>query len=105
MHCAHGADHHAAGDGRAFPDAVRADSLFIVQIILYAGGIMVLFVFVIMLVNLDVAMQAERSSTSSGSLDRLALACARRAVVLAVYRDTGRSRHLSRGRVRSRRSN
>jgi len=31
--------------------------LFIVQIILYVGGIMVLFVFVIMLVNLDVALQ------------------------------------------------
>jgi len=31
--------------------------LFIVQIILYVGGIMVLFVFVIMLVNLDVAVR------------------------------------------------
>lgn len=36
---------------------LRAEFLFIVQIILYAGGIMVLFVFVIMLVNLDVALQ------------------------------------------------
>ena len=35
---------------------LRAEFLFIVQIILYAGGIMVLFVFVIMLVNLDVAL-------------------------------------------------
>jgi NADH-quinone oxidoreductase subunit J len=34
---------------------LHAEFLFIVQIILYAGGIMVLFVFVIMLVNLDVA--------------------------------------------------
>src|SRR3989442_13417089 len=34
---------------------LRAEFLFIVQIILYVGGIMVLFVFVIMLVNLDVA--------------------------------------------------
>jgi NADH-quinone oxidoreductase subunit J len=33
-----------------------AEFLFIVQIILYVGGIMVLFVFVIMLVNLDVAL-------------------------------------------------
>src|SRR3981189_2550435 len=36
---------------------LRAECLFIVQIILYGGGIMVLFVFVIMLVNLDVALQ------------------------------------------------
>ena len=35
---------------------LRAEFLFIVQIILYVGGIMVLFVFVIMLVNLDVAL-------------------------------------------------
>src|SRR5690242_21834423 len=34
---------------------LNAEFLFIVQIILYVGGIMVLFVFVIMLVNLDVA--------------------------------------------------
>src|ERR1700745_2198992 len=36
---------------------LRADFLFIVQIILYVGGILVLFVFVIMLVNLDVALR------------------------------------------------
>jgi NADH-quinone oxidoreductase subunit J len=36
---------------------LRAEFLFIVQIILYVGGIMVLFIFVIMLVNLDVALQ------------------------------------------------
>jgi NADH-quinone oxidoreductase subunit J len=36
---------------------LRAEFLFIVQIILYVGGIMVLFVFVIMLVNLDVAVR------------------------------------------------
>jgi len=35
---------------------LNAEFLFIVQVILYAGGIMVLFVFVIMLVNLDVAL-------------------------------------------------
>src|ERR1700735_4950489 len=35
---------------------LNAEFLFIVQIILYAGGIMVLFVFVIMLVNLGVAL-------------------------------------------------
>lgn len=35
---------------------LQAQFLFAVQIILYVGGIMVLFVFVIMLVNLDVAL-------------------------------------------------
>jgi NADH-quinone oxidoreductase subunit J len=35
---------------------LRAEFIFIVQIILYVGGIMVLFIFVIMLVNLDVAL-------------------------------------------------
>lgn len=35
---------------------LQAEFLFVVQIILYVGGIMVLFVFVIMLVNLDVAV-------------------------------------------------
>jgi len=35
---------------------LQAEFLFVVQIILYVGGIMVLFVFVIMLVNLDVAI-------------------------------------------------
>src|ERR1700732_166558 len=33
---------------------LHAEFLFIVQVILYAGGIMVLFVFVIMLINMDV---------------------------------------------------
>lgn len=36
---------------------LRAEFLFIAQIILYVGGIMVLFVFVIMLVNLDVTVR------------------------------------------------
>jgi NADH-quinone oxidoreductase subunit J len=39
---------------------LQAEFLFIVQIILYVGGIMVLFVFVIMLVNLDVALHQLR---------------------------------------------
>ena len=34
----------------------QAEFLFAVQIVLYVGGIMVLFLFVIMLVNLDVAL-------------------------------------------------
>jgi NADH:ubiquinone oxidoreductase subunit 6 (subunit J) len=41
---------------------LRAEFLFIVQVILYVGGIMVLFVFVIMLVNLDVAARQRQFS-------------------------------------------
>jgi NADH-quinone oxidoreductase subunit J len=36
--------------------SLHAEFLFIVQIILYTGGILVLYVFVIMLVNLDLAL-------------------------------------------------
>src|ERR1700757_4396165 len=36
--------------------SLHAEFLFIVQVILYAGGIMVLFVFVIMLINLDISL-------------------------------------------------
>jgi len=36
---------------------LQAEFLFAVQIILYVGGIMVLFLFVIMLVNLEVSMR------------------------------------------------
>jgi NADH-quinone oxidoreductase subunit J len=36
---------------------LHAEFLFIVQVILYAGGIMVLFIFVIMLVNVDVSLK------------------------------------------------
>jgi NADH-quinone oxidoreductase subunit J len=39
---------------------LQAQFLFAVQIILYVGGIMVLFIFVIMLVNLDVALHQLR---------------------------------------------
>jgi len=35
---------------------LHAEFLFVVQIILYTGGILVLYVFVIMLVNLDLAL-------------------------------------------------
>lgn len=38
----------------------HAQFLFAVQIILYVGGIMVLFLFVVMLVNLDVALKQAR---------------------------------------------
>src|SRR5689334_17920977 len=50
----------------------RAEFLFAVQIVLYIGGIMVLFLFVIMLVNLDEA--AKQSQFNSQWW--LALACA-----------------------------
>jgi NADH-quinone oxidoreductase subunit J len=39
---------------------VHAEFLFAVQVILYVGGIMVLFLFVVMLVNLDVAAKQAR---------------------------------------------
>lgn len=39
---------------------LRAEFLFVTQIILYVGGIMVLFIFVIMLVRLDVAFHQIR---------------------------------------------
>jgi NADH-quinone oxidoreductase subunit J len=40
----------------------NAEFLFAVQIIIYVGGIMVLFLFVVMLVNLDVAVKQARFS-------------------------------------------
>ncbi len=49
----------------------RAEFLFVVQIILYVGGIMLLFLFVIMLVNLD---EAARERQFHGQW-ALALAC------------------------------
>jgi NADH-quinone oxidoreductase subunit J len=50
---------------------LQAEFLFVVQIILYVGGIMVLFVFVIMLVNLDVTLrfpQFNRQKFVAGAL-------------------------------------
>src|SRR5450759_4442763 len=40
----------------------KAEFLFAVQIVLYVGGIMVLFLFVIMLVNLDEAAKLRQSN-------------------------------------------
>ena len=40
----------------------QAEFLFAVQVVLYVGGIMVLFLFVIMLVNLDVAAKQRQFS-------------------------------------------
>jgi len=53
---------------------LQAEFLFVVQIILYVGGIMVLFVFVIMLVNLDVAVRQIQFSHQSWVAGILALA-------------------------------
>lgn len=41
---------------------LHAEFLFVVQLILYVGGIMVLFLFVIMLVNLDLAAKQAQFS-------------------------------------------
>jgi NADH-quinone oxidoreductase subunit J len=53
---------------------LRAEFLFITQIILYVGGIMVLFIFVIMLVRLDVPPRQIRSYTQKGIALLVALA-------------------------------
>src|SRR5919202_2218927 len=50
----------------------RAEFLFATQIVLYIGGIMVLFLFVIMLVNLDEAARQSQFNKQWA----LALACA-----------------------------
>lgn len=59
----------------------RAEFLFAVQIVLYVGGIMVLFLFVIMLVNLD---QAARMRQFGGQW-WLALACVLAVAAQLVY--------------------
>jgi NADH-quinone oxidoreductase subunit J len=55
---------------------LQAEFLFVVQIILYVGGIMVLFVFVIMLVNLDVTMRLVQFNRQRFVAGTLALALA-----------------------------
>ncbi len=78
----------AAGHGGNFPD-LNAEFLFIVQMILYAGGIMVLFVFVIMLVNLDVALhQVQFNRQWFVALISAAVLAAQVAVALLVSRGT-----------------
>ncbi len=67
---------------------LHAEFLFAVQIILYVGGIMVLFLFVVMLVNLDVA--ARQSSFSRRWLLALITALAVLAELLyGFYRGQG----------------
>jgi NADH-quinone oxidoreductase subunit J len=53
---------------------LRAEFLFIAQIILYVGGIMVLFIFVIMLVRLDVPLPRIRSPLGKWAAVLVALA-------------------------------
>ena len=68
---------------------LNAEFLFIVQVILYAGGIMVLFVFVIMLVNLDVALhQVQFNRQWFVALIITAVLTAQVAEALAVSRGT-----------------
>jgi NADH-quinone oxidoreductase subunit J len=55
---------------------LQAEFLFVVHIILYVGGIMVLFVFVIMLVNLDVAIRMVQFNRQRFLADVLALVLA-----------------------------
>ena len=67
---------------------LHAEFLFAVQIILYVGGIMVLFLFVIMLVNLDVAAKQAQFSRQwlVASLVALALTAE---LVYVLYRGRG----------------
>jgi NADH-quinone oxidoreductase subunit J len=55
---------------------LKAQFLFVVQIILYVGGIMVLFIFVVMLVNLDVALRQMRFNRQKWVAGLLAIALA-----------------------------
>ena len=59
----------------------KAEFLFAVQIILYIGGIMLLFLFVIMLVNLDLA-EKQRQFNRQGWI---ALACVLGIAIEAVF--------------------
>jgi NADH-quinone oxidoreductase subunit J len=71
---------------------LNAEFLFVVQIILYVGGIMVLFVFVIMLVNLDVALhqvQFNRQTWVAGLLSIVLLTELLASLALARSSGTG----------------
>jgi len=75
---------------------LRAEFLFAVQIILYVGGIMVLFIFVIMLVNLDIAVRQIQFNRQTSVALVLALAFAA-LVPAAIY--YGKSWKLPEGRA------
>jgi NADH-quinone oxidoreductase subunit J len=67
---------------------LRGEFLFVVQIILYVGGIMVLFVFVIMLVNLDVSLRSVQFNRQKWVAGVLALVLGAQ-VVFAVWLGSG----------------
>jgi NADH-quinone oxidoreductase subunit J len=64
----------------------HAEFLFAVQIILYVGGIMVLFLFVIMLVNLDIAAKQAQFSRQ-WFVAALAATVLTGELVYGIYRD------------------
>lgn len=72
---------------------LQAEFLFVVQIILYVGGIMVLFVFVIMLVNLDVAVRQMKFNNQSWVAGFLALVLG--GLLFMVFRMGGSAFNLS----------
>jgi len=61
---------------------LRAEFLFVAQIIIYVGGIMVLFIFVIMLVRLDVAIHQIRFRMQKWVAGLVALALALEVTVI-----------------------
>ena len=66
----------------------QAEFLFAVQIVLYVGGIMVLFLFVIMLVNLDMAAK-ERQFNRQWLVALAAVAAAGAQIGYFIYRGQG----------------
>ena len=68
--------------------SLNAEFVFIVQVILYAGGIMVLFVFVIMLVNLDISLRSVQFNRQKWVAGVLALVLGAQ-VVFAVWLGSG----------------
>jgi NADH-quinone oxidoreductase subunit J len=66
---------------------LRAEFLFITQIIVYVGGIMVLFIFVIMLVRLDVALHRVRFRLQKFVAALVALALALELIVILALAD------------------
>lgn len=63
---------------------LRAEFLFAVQVILYVGGIVVLFVFVIMLVNLEVSLHQVQFTGQRWVASLVALALGGE-ILLAIY--------------------
>jgi NADH-quinone oxidoreductase subunit J len=66
---------------------LRAEFLFVTQIIVYVGGIMVLFIFVIMLVRLDVALHQVRFRLQKFVASLVALALALELIVILALAD------------------